>query len=212
MTTMYFIRHGQSVGNKLGRFLGQTDLDLSELGYEQAEQTRRYFENIRVDVVYASDLMRAFNTVAPIAHDKGIELIPDSELREIACGRWENQLFEDLKVAFKSDYDVWLNDIGNARCTDGESVVELQSRIKAEVERIANIHDGESVVIGTHATPIRCMTCYWRGEPITAMKDIAWVSNASVTKVVYENGVGTIVDYAYDGHLGEIKSAFSGNV
>ena len=31
MTTVYLIRHGQSIGNKLGRFLGQTDLDLSEL-------------------------------------------------------------------------------------------------------------------------------------------------------------------------------------
>ncbi len=212
MTILYFVRHGQSVGNKLGRFLGQTDLDLSELGYEQAEQTRRYFENIDVDAVYSSDLMRAYNTVAPIARDKNIELIADKELREIACGRWENQPFEDLKTVFKSDYDVWLTDIGNARCTEGESVVELQARIRIEIERIAAENDGKSVVIGTHATPIRCMTCYWRNEPITGMKDIAWVSNASVTKVIYENGVGTIADYAYDGHLGQIKSAFSGNV
>ncbi len=211
MTTVYLIRHGQSVGNKLGRFLGQTDLDLSELGYEQAEQTRQYFENIPVDVVYSSDLMRAYNTVAPIARDKNIEIIPDERLREIACGEWENQPFERLKVDFKRDYDVWLTDIGNARCTNGESVAELLGRIKAELERIAAENDGKSVVIGTHATPIRCMTAYLRGEPITAMKDIAWVSNASVTKVIYDNGVGKIVDYAYDGHLGQIKSAFSGN-
>ncbi len=212
MTTVYLVRHGQSVGNKLGRFLGQTDLDLSELGYEQAEQTRRYFENIHVDAVYSSDLMRAYNTVAPIAHDKGIDVIPDKLLREIACGSWENQPFEELKVKFKADYGTWLTDIGNARCTDGESVAELLERIRSELERIAADNDGKSVVVGTHATPIRCMTAYLRGLPITAMKDIAWVSNASVTKLEYENGVGKIVDYAYEGHLGKIKSAFSGNV
>lgn len=212
MTTIYFVRHGQSVGNKLGRFLGQTDLDLSELGYEQAERTRLFFQDIDVDIVYTSDLVRAYNTVAPIARDKNIEIVPDEKLREIACGKWENQLFDDLKTDFKNDYGIWLADIGNARCTGGESVAELQLRIKTEVERIASLHDGKTVVIGTHATPIRCMTCIWRNQPITQMKNIAWVSNASVTKVMYNNGVGTIADYAYDGHLGTIKSALSGNV
>ncbi len=212
MTTVYLVRHGQSIGNKLGRFLGQTDLDLSELGYKQAELLRRYFEGIAVDVVYSSDLIRAVNTVLPIARDKSIPLIPDQRLREISCGKWENQPFEDLKSIYKADYDVWLSDIGNARCTGGESVAELLCRIKSVIEKIAAENDGKSVVIGTHATPIRCMTAYLRGLPITAMKDIAWVSNASVTKVVYSNGVGKITDYAYDGHLGQIKSAFSGNV
>ena len=121
------------------------------------------------------------------------------------------EYYEDLKVKFKSDYDVWLTDIGNARCTDGESVAELLERIRLEIERIAAENDGKTVVIGTHATPIRCMTCYLRGLPITAMKDIAWVSNASITRIEYNNGVGSIKEYAYDGHLGQIKSAFNGN-
>ena len=39
MTTMIFVRHGQSLGNLNGEFLGHTDLDLSERGYMQAEKT-----------------------------------------------------------------------------------------------------------------------------------------------------------------------------
>ena len=36
-TKLYLIRHGQSQGNLLGLFLGHTDMDLTELGYRQAE-------------------------------------------------------------------------------------------------------------------------------------------------------------------------------
>ena len=35
--TLLFIRHGQSLGNMVRSFLGHTDLDLSPLGYEQAQ-------------------------------------------------------------------------------------------------------------------------------------------------------------------------------
>ncbi len=212
MTLIYLIRHGQSIGNKLGRFLGQTDLDLSELGYEQAELTRQHFESIPIDAVYSSDLMRAYNTVAPIAKDKGLEVIADERLREIACGEWENQRFDDLKINFKDDYDVWLNNIGSARCTGGESVAELLYRIKTEIERIAAENVGKRIVIGTHATPIRCMLTYLSGLPMEAMKDIPWVSNASYTVISYRCGRGKIIEYANDSHLEGLKSAFSGNV
>ena len=60
---MYFIRHGQSLGNQLGVFLGHTDLDLSELGYRQAACTAQYLKDIKIDKVYSSDLLRAENTL-----------------------------------------------------------------------------------------------------------------------------------------------------
>lgn len=34
-TTLYLIRHGQSLGNVQRRFLGHTDWDLTELGYRR---------------------------------------------------------------------------------------------------------------------------------------------------------------------------------
>ena len=77
-TRLIFIRHGQSMGNFHHLFLGHTDLDLSELGYQQAELACRYvFENYEVSSIYASDLSRAYETVKPLADELGIEIIKD---------------------------------------------------------------------------------------------------------------------------------------
>jgi len=208
MTTLYFIRHGQSLGNLHRRFLGHTNLDLSELGYKQAEKTAEFFKDIHIDAIYSSDLCRAFNTVKPLADMKNLTVIPRTRLREINSGKWENLEFDRILTEYEADYKVWLTDIGNAVCTEGESVAHLQQRVATEVEAIAKAHEGQRVVIGTHATPIRAMTCIWRGLPISEMKNIPWIANASVTKVIYDKGVGKIEEYELTDHLGDIATAF----
>lgn len=208
MTTFYLVRHGQSIGNLTGRFLGHTDLDLSETGYKQAEKVAEFFENIHIDAVYSSDLCRAFNTVKPLADKKGLCIIPRTRLREISSGKWEGVEFNTIATDYCDDYSVWLTDIGNAVCTDGESVAHLQERVATELSAIAKAHDGQTVVIGTHATPIRAMTCLWRNLPICEMKNIPWITNASITKVIYEDGVGKIEKYEILDHLGDNVTAF----
>lgn len=208
MTTIYLVRHGQSLGNLHHRFLGHTDLDLSEFGYMQAEKVADYFDGIHIDAIYSSDLCRAFNTVKPIADRKGLCIIPRTRLREINSGKWENNEFDYLKTQFAQDYGVWLTDIGNAVCTGGESVAHLQERVAVELQAIAKAHDGQRVVVGTHATPIRAMTCLLRGLPITEMKNIPWVANATITKVIYDNGVGKIDSYEINSHLYGLESNF----
>ena len=61
-TRLYMIRHGQSEGNLKNLFLGHTDMDLTELGHLQAEMAAEYLATVPVDVIYASDLKRAFHT------------------------------------------------------------------------------------------------------------------------------------------------------
>ena len=48
-------------------FLGHTDLDLTELGYSQADCVAQYFDKISVDAIYSSDLIRAQNTIIPLS-------------------------------------------------------------------------------------------------------------------------------------------------
>ena len=51
MTKIYFIRHGESIGNAQQRFLGHTDLDLTELGYKQAEATAEFLSDVKIDKI-----------------------------------------------------------------------------------------------------------------------------------------------------------------
>lgn len=207
MTKLIIIRHGESLGNAKWVFLGHTDWDLTETGYKQAEKTADFLDNTNIDVIYSSDLIRAYNTVLPIAKRRNMEIITSENLREINAGEWEGMKFTEIEEKYPENHAVWMNDIGNAVCNGGETVKELQLRIKKELDRIAKENPDKTVCIGTHATPIRTMLCEWKGLPISETKNFSWVQNASVTIVNYnDDGTYTLELEAESAHLKDVPS------
>lgn len=181
MTRFIFVRHAQSIANDRGVFIGHIDWDLSELGFKQADLLCRYLteQGYSPDVIYSSDLLRPYHTIEPFAKKLGMEIIKNNKLREIYAGKWEGQKFDDL-AANEPAFKVWQQDIGHSATGDGETVAELYDRINGEVDRLAGLHDGQTVMIATHATPIRCLTARASGVGLDGMKDIHWAFNASV--------------------------------
>ncbi|MBQ8509272.1 MAG: histidine phosphatase family protein [Clostridia bacterium] len=187
MTRMIFIRHGQSMGNLEARFYGNWDGPLTDLGRAQAAKTAEYLRDWKIDAAYGSDLCRAYETGTIIAAPHNLAVTPDKGLREIFAGEWEDRPFEELPRLYSEDFDTWLHDLWHARPTGGESVRELAERVRTEVWRIASLHDGQTVLIATHATPIRTLICEWKGEPYEKIQQLGWVGNASVSVVDYDN-------------------------
>ncbi len=211
-TNIYLIRHGESEGNKVRAFLGHTDLDLTEKGHCQAQNVAEFLKDIDADVIYSSDLKRAYSTALHTAEMKKMDIIKSKNLREIYAGDWENGLFSDLEKNFKESYAVWLTNIGRAKCDGGESVEELQIRVVDEITRIAKGNDGKTVLIFTHATPIRVFRAYCDGCSPDEIKDIPWVTNASVTKARYEDGKLKLSEYGIDYFQGNDKTDVPANV
>ncbi len=213
MTKLLLIRHGESEANRERFFAGQLDAPLLDTGIFQAELTARYIaESYTVSAVYASDLQRAFKTGEIIAAMCGAPIFSDRQLREIYAGAWQGKSFEELISLFKKDYTSWLYDIGNCKTTGGEGTQELANRVLSALTKIAKEHSGETVAIATHATPIRAMECLWKGFPLDEMKNISWVSNASVTEVSFENGNWTLGKIGEDAHLAKMRTAFGKGV
>ena len=213
MTKLLIIRHGQSQANLQGIFVGHTDSPLSDHGKKQAQLTADYIvSNFHVDEVYASDLERAFYTGKEVADRLGLATIPEAGMREIFAGDWETVKFDILSTRYGEPYQLWLRNIGMAQCTNGESIAQLQKRVVDTLRRIAEANDGKTVVVATHATPIRSFMHHCSGLPLDEMKNIPWVSNASVTIVEYENGTFNIITPGYDAHLGDMRTALPKNV
>ena len=205
MTRLIFVRHGESEANLQRAFAGWTNAALTDKGHAQAEAAARYLLQYKIDVAYASDLQRARDTAKHIADKQGIPLVPDRELREIYAGEWEGRLFDDLIQEDAEAYTTWRQTIGLARPTGGESVAELQTRVQGAVNRILAAHTGKTVLIGTHATPIRVMECIWRDIPLAEAHTVPWRANASTTVVEYdESGRARIALCGYHEYLGDL--------
>jgi broad specificity phosphatase PhoE len=87
MTRVLLIRHGQSEWNADGRWQGQADPPLTDLGRAQAHHAARSLG--AVDAVVSSDLQRAAETAGIIAGALGVgPLVVDPDLRERDAGEW----------------------------------------------------------------------------------------------------------------------------
>jgi broad specificity phosphatase PhoE len=201
---LFVIRHGETEGNVRKLYYSQMDLPLTDKGRQQALALRPFLQQYTFDRVYASDLLRAFDTAKASADRLGLTVTADPQLREIYAGEWEGVPFEKLHTKGEEALRIWQQDIGRAICPGGESTAELQKRFVAALDRIARENVGRTVLIGTHATPVRVLMCHCMGKPIEFMQQIPWVSNASVTTVVWEDDVFTLELAGFAEHLKDL--------
>ena len=206
-TKIIIIRHGQSIGNKERIILGHTDLDLSELGYKQADCTAEHLKNEKIDVIYSSDLKRAYNTALPHAKMRGLEVKASQNLREMYVGAWENQKTDDIitkwgREMYEND---WFGNFGTFTFPEGESIVNGGLRFYNEVKAIAEYNLGKTILIAAHAAVIRAFWAKISGiSPENIAKELPFATNASYSICFYD-GKELIPDkYSLDEHLTEV--------
>lgn len=200
---IYLIRHGQSLGNQERIYLGHTDLDLSEMGYEQARITADHLKDVKFDAIYSSDLLRAHNTAVPHAKMRGLEVIDSRNLREIYLGDWENMKIEELIEKHYDSFVVgWKDHFGTFTVPGGEKVLDAGKRFYNEVLKIAKSNIGKTILITAHAAVIRV---FWslinKVKPEDMATAIPFPTNASYSTLSW-NGAEFVPEiYSCDSHF-----------
>ena len=97
MSTIYIVRHGETLWNAEGRIQGHTDVDLTEKGREQARATARRLSGIPFHVAYSSDMSRTRDTALVILGERSTPLHSVPELREYNKGVFEGLTPEEYR-------------------------------------------------------------------------------------------------------------------
>jgi broad specificity phosphatase PhoE len=150
MTHLYLIRHGQTDWNLEGRWQGQSDVPLNKTGRKQAEQIATSLINAELDAIYSSDLIRAADTAAALAHKTGLDIHYDKRLREIHQGDWQGLLVGDIQARYGDAFQRRKLDPLNVAPPGGETVRQVQNRVTAAVEDILAKHPDGRVAIVSH--------------------------------------------------------------
>lgn len=140
---LLLVRHGQSEWNAVGRWQGQANPPLSELGVRQAALAAAAIG--AVDSVIASDLERAHHTAAVIAEAIGVGPVQiDSRLRERHAGEWQGMTRDEIE-------ERWPGYLAEHRRPPGwEPDEELLERAVAAIDDIIQqVGDGTALVV-TH--------------------------------------------------------------
>ena len=204
-TVLLFVRHGQSEANLKGIFAGGTEYPLTELGHKQAELMMKFvIEKYKIDAVYSSDLCRASDTAEKVARRLGLRVNTDRRLREIDGGIWNRMAFDDISQKYKTEFDMWTADLSKVRAPEGENVYDVQKRALEAITDICENEKGKTVFIATHRVLLRTVQCKWEGRPLSDINKCEWLSNCSVSEILFSQGKLIPVNVGQDEFMGDL--------
>ena len=207
VSIIILVRHGHTptTGKILpGRAKG---LHLSELGKEQASKVATNLSMLEnVKAVYASPMERTLETAKPIASTFGLKVQRNRGLIEADFGKWTGRKLSDLRKL--SDWEIVQKNPSLFRFPDGESFIEIQSRMVETITRISDKHRGEIVIAVSHADTIKAFLTAMLGTPLDLFQRLH-ISPCSVSPVILGNGSPFVL--AVNASGANIPSLLGGN-
>jgi len=199
MTTLILVRHGETVWNVEGRYQGQTDVPLNEVGKAQAQQVAITLKQMTFDAIYSSDLQRAYHTAEAINRYHNLPLHSEKRLREINAGDFEGLTREEQKARDPEFYARWRND-PNIPPPNGETQQSITDRMQSLLNDLQRQHPQQTVLLVGHGGTIRAMLCLCIGLTTDKYWHF-WLKNTSISEIQFTER-GAIIHRLNDvGHL-----------
>ncbi|MGA8331604.1 MAG: bifunctional RNase H/acid phosphatase [Mycobacterium sp.] len=156
-TRLLLLRHGQTALSVQRRYSGRGNPALTELGRQQADAAARYLGSRGgVAAVISSPLQRAYDTATAAAKTLGLDVTVDDDLIETDFGDWEGLTFSEAADREPELHRQWLRDTSIAP-PGGESFDDVNERVSRARDRIVAAHDGDTVLVVSHVTPIKML-------------------------------------------------------
>ena len=175
---LVLLRHPQA--RLHGRFCGHSDPELTEEGRAALPAIISRVGVAPPSAIWCSDLLRAKETAVEIAKHCGVPSRPSIALREMNFGIWEGLSWEEIEAQFPDDARAWAERFPHHRPPGGESFIDFQSRVIAELSCVsAYIEHGYALIV-THAGFIRVATAWVLGMPDDRILRIAVDYGAAV--------------------------------
>lgn len=179
-------------------FQGSTDLDISETGAKQLEFLKNRFENIHIDKIYSSPLLRAQKTADAIKGNKDIPIVLLKELAELHGGVVEGRKFAEAFNSIEGLADAWDNHPQDFAPPEGEPMRHAYERIWDAIKYIIENNKGKTVACASHGGVTRCLTCRLLTNDINKLKTIPWSENTAVMLIEADDNMNINLKFFND--------------
>jgi broad specificity phosphatase PhoE len=186
---LILVRHGETIWNREGRVQGFSDIDLSDVGVDQARQLALSLKVTPIPAIYSSPLIRAQSTTRIINQYHNAPVYIEPGLMEMDQGDFEGLTFQELMACEKDFLQKWMSDPASVQIPNGESFIELQDRAWKVIEGI--VAKSESALVVSHNFTIAAILCKIKNISLSQFRKVC-VDTASRTIIRFENGAASI--------------------
>ena len=158
-TSLFLVRHGETVDNVNQIMQGQTQGELNEVGVRQACELRDRLASEPVDAIVASDLWRSVRTARILSEPHGLEVDSTRLLGERDWGSFTGRFIPDLKD------EAWPDDI--------ESLDDLLARADRFLQYIRHDYAGKLVVAVGHGIINKAIQAVHYGKQMRQVEKMA---------------------------------------
>lgn len=162
---VYLIRHGEIPAAKPGKFIGSTDLLLTDRGREQMAQVAEFLAGQNISRLVSSPLSRCRESAEILSRHLGLAMEMEDNFREIHLGSWEGLTVDEVRQKFPGQYEARGEDIVHFRPRNGESFQDLSDRVWPAFSAL-DLSDAKKTVVIAHSGVNRVILCELLGMPL----------------------------------------------
>lgn len=184
-TRLDLVRHGETVWHTDNRYAGGgSDVDLTDLGREQAEDLRRWAVGQGFAAVVVSPVRRAIETARPTAMALHLEMEVVEDLREVDFGIAEGRTMHELQDLDAGMAERFRSDPVAHPFPGAEPPERAAARSGAALREVARRHPGAAVLVVAHNTLLRLALCSLLDLPVTRYRQLfPRLENVAITRV-----------------------------
>ena len=187
--TLVLVRHGQSEWNLKNLFTGWRDVDLTELGREEAKAGAEKLKarGTKFDIAFTSALIRAQKTndiILDTLGQTGLKTIRDQALNERDYGDLSGLNKDDARAKWgEEQVHIWRRSY-DVQPPGGESLKDTGARVWPYYLHVMQPHvlRGETVLVSAHGNSLRALIMALEGK---SGEEIVKLELATGVPIVY---------------------------
>ncbi|MEA3334801.1 MAG: histidine phosphatase family protein [Chloroflexota bacterium] len=202
-TTLILCRHGESKWNIERRIQGQSPLapGLSAEGRWQARRLANRLQQEGADILYTSDLKRAYETAEIVGSWLGLRLRTDQRWREVNLGRWQGLTGQEAKLKWPEEWAALENGEDVPR-GGGETLAQVQRRVTTAARDLMARHEGRTIAVVCHGGAIRTCIAGFEDYALDNLREqVGPIYNCSVTILEHDGDRLEVLTVADVSHL-----------
>ena len=203
-TILFAVRHGETEWNSIAKQQGHLNSPLTKNGILQAQLLADGLVDKKIDILFSSDLGRAFQTATIIAEKLFLNIHTDPGLRERNLGIMQGLTKKEFEEKFPLEASCFNRGDPDYILPEGESAQQRYNRCVDCAEKLVKQETGKRILIVAHGGVLSSFFYKATNTPLTEPRRFS-LFNASINSFCISDNQWFLDTWGETAHLKQMR-------